>query len=131
MNTIKQISLLILSAAALLFMPLMATAPTYALFEGAKDQACKGANLDDTKPCVDGEGAGKVDSTLATVINILSFVVGIIAVIMIIIGGIRFITSGGDSSSTASARNTIIYAVIGLVIVALAQFIVKFVIGKV
>lgn len=64
------------------------------------------------------------------IINILSIVVGVVAVFMIIIAGIRFVTSGGDSNGISSARNTIIYAIIGLLIVALAQLIVQFVLGK-
>jgi hypothetical protein len=56
--------------------------------------------------------------------------VGIIAVIMIVYGGFRYITSGGDATKVTSARNTILYAIIGLIIVALAQFIVKFVLKK-
>lgn len=79
-------------------------------------------------------GAGGDNSTitsiLTTVVNILTLVVGIVAVIMIIIGGFRYITSGGDSSNISSAKNTIIYALVGLVIVALAQVIVHFVVNK-
>ena len=58
------------------------------------------------------------------------YVILIAAVIMIIWGGFRYVTSGGDSNKVSSAKNTIIYAVIGLIIVALAQFIVKFVLDK-
>lgn len=71
-----------------------------------------------------------VNDIIATVINIFSVVVGVIAVIMIVYGGFRYITSGGDSTKVTSARNTILYAIIGLIIVALAQFIVKFVLNK-
>ena len=49
---------------------------------------------------------------------------------MIIYGGFRYITSGGDSGKVTGAKNTIIYAVIGLVIVVLAQVIVKFILDK-
>jgi hypothetical protein len=49
---------------------------------------------------------------------------------MIIYGGFRYITSGGESGSISSAKNTILYAIIGLIIVALAQFIVKFILAK-
>jgi hypothetical protein len=58
-------------------------------------------------------------------------IVGVAAVIMIIIGGFRYITSSGDSASVNSAKNTILYAIIGLVIVALAQVIVRFVLNQV
>ena len=69
----------------------------------------------------------RVEQIVRLVINILSWVVGIIAVVMIIIGGLRYITSGGDSGNVTSAKNTILYAIVGLVIVALAQVIVRFV----
>jgi hypothetical protein len=72
-----------------------------------------------------------LNSVITAIINILSLLVGVAAVIMIIFGGFRYITSGGDSNNVSSAKNTIIYAIIGLVIVALAQFIVQFVLNKV
>jgi hypothetical protein len=70
-----------------------------------------------------------VNSTVALVINIFSWIVGVISVIMIIWGGFKYITSGGDSNNVTAAKNTILYAIIGLVIVALAQVIVRFVLG--
>lgn len=94
---------------------------------------CAGANLstDTSQPCDTGGAGTTVDNIVATVINIFSFIVGVIAVIMIIIGGIKYVTSGGDSNNISSAKTTIIYAIIGLVVVALAQVIVRFVLGKV
>jgi hypothetical protein len=74
----------------------------------------------------DDSGAG-ITSIIRLVIQIFSVVAGIAAVIMIITGGLRYITSGGDSSKVSGAKNTILYAIIGLVIVALAQIIVRFV----
>ena len=77
-------------------------------------------------------GSGNTDITdvITLIVNIFSIVVGFLAVIMIIWGGLRYITSGGDSGKITTAKNTIIYALIGLVIVALAQFIVRFVLSK-
>ena len=74
---------------------------------------------------------GRVNNLITQIINIFSVIVGIIAVIMIIYGGLKYITSGGDSSRVTSARQTLIYALIGLIIVALAQFLVRFVLSKV
>ena len=68
---------------------------------------------------------------IPVVINILSVIVGVIAVIMVIVGGLKYITSTGEPSNVTSAKNTILYAVIGLVVVALAQIIVRFVLGEV
>lgn len=78
-----------------------------------------------------GAAADNVNSIINTVITLFSAIVGVAAVIMIIWGGLRYITSGGDSSKVSAAKNTIIYALIGLVVVALSQFIVKFVLSKV
>ncbi len=63
------------------------------------------------------------------IINALLFIIGALAVIMIIVGGIRYVTSGGDSNAATSARNTIMYAVVGLLIAAIAYAIVNFVIS--
>ena len=97
---------------------------------------CAGSNLDASNTNCDSSASGaeanaKITDILKTVINIFSLVVGAVAVIMIIVGGLRYITSGGESSNVSTAKNTIIYAIVGLVIVALAQFIVHFVLGKV
>lgn len=73
----------------------------------------------------------KINTIVGTIIDLFSLVVGIISVIMIIIGGLKYITSGGDSGNVTGAKNTILYAVIGLVVVALAQFIVRFVLEQV
>ena len=70
-----------------------------------------------------------ISSIAATIVNILSVVVGVVAIIMIIYGGFRYISSGGESNNVSSAKNTIIYAIVGLVIVALAQLIVHWVLN--
>ena len=72
-----------------------------------------------------------VNSVIRTAINLFSGIVGVVAVIMIMTAGFKYITSGGDSAKITSAKNTIVYAIIGLIVVALAQFIVKFVLNKV
>jgi hypothetical protein len=77
-----------------------------------------------------GEGGVTVNRVITIVINTLSVVVGIAAVIMIIIGGFKYITSGGDSSNVSSAKNTIMYAIVGLIIVAMAQMITGFVLSR-
>ena len=64
------------------------------------------------------------------VINTILLVLGIIAVIMIVVGGIRYVTSNGDSSQISSAKDTILYAVIGLIVAIMAYAIVGFVISR-
>ena len=63
-----------------------------------------------------------------TVVNILLFIIGAVSVIMLIYGGIRYTTSGGNSNNVTAAKNTIMYSVIGLVIAILAYALVNFVI---
>jgi hypothetical protein len=84
---------------------------------------------------IDG-GAGNVIDSGSTVdlptmikkiIDILLFAIGAVAVIMIIFGAFRYVLSGGDSSSVTAAKNTILYAVVGLVVAILAYAIVHFV----
>lgn len=72
-----------------------------------------------------------LNGVVKTLINLFSVVVGIVAVIMIMVAGFRYVTSGGDSSKVSGAKNALVYAVVGLVIVAMSQFIVQFVLQKV
>ena len=95
---------------------------------------CSGANLDFSgnsgSSCGSGEASSAITNVIHSIVNILSILVGIVAVIMIIVGGLRYITSGGNDTSVTGAKNTILYAVVGLVIVALAQLIVHFVLSR-
>lgn len=104
------------------------------LFEGTKDEACTAVGASQAGKC-DQDKLDKSSSSLTkilnTIIDIISIIVGIAAVIMIIVAGFRFVTSGGDSGQITSAKNTLIYAIVGLIIVAFAQIIVKFVLTKV
>jgi uncharacterized membrane protein len=127
-------ALLTLTAGGLLFAPVLAPVSVHAAADINKG-LCNGANLTasdaDCDTTDEGEAANtKITNIITTVINLFSLVVGVVAVIMIIIGGLKYITSGGDSGNITGAKNTILYAVIGLVVVALAQFIVKFVLGR-
>jgi len=72
---------------------------------------------------------GENDSLFQRVTGILIFLIGVISVIMLIIGGIRYAVSGGDQSAVTAAKNTILYAVIGLVVAFLAFGISSFVIN--
>lgn len=68
------------------------------------------------------------DGIFKTVANVLLFIIGAIAVIMLIIGGIRYTVSQGDSAAVQSAKNTILYAIIGIIVAILAYAVVNFVI---
>jgi hypothetical protein len=91
-------------------------------------EACQGASLGGSNVCSTNSGLG-LGHLLKDIIDVISLVLGAVAVLMMIIGGFKFITSGGDSNKVASARNTIIYALVGLVVAALAQVLVHFVLS--
>ena len=63
--------------------------------------------------------------------NVILLIVGIVSVVMLIYGGLRYILSGGDSKKVTDAKNTILYAIIGLIISLLAYAIVNFVLTSV
>lgn len=85
------------------------------------------------KECTDASEFAKTDlmTTVNTIINVIIGLVGFIAVVVLIIGGINFITSQGDTGKVTKARNTILYGVVGLVVALLAFAIVNFVLGSI
>jgi hypothetical protein len=120
------------------FMLIQTTAPVYAqqqqVTTDIQNGLCSGANLQFTtnpSSCQQDRGAiVRVNNIIRRIVNLLSVLVGVVAVIMIIIGGLRYVTSGGSDASVSGAKNTILYAVIGLVIVAMAQVLVHFVLSN-
>lgn len=66
---------------------------------------------------------------ISTITNVLLFIVGALAVIMIIFGGIRYATSAGNASAVTAAKNTILYAIVGLIVAFLAFAAVNWVLG--
>lgn len=85
--------------------------------EGATSSLCTGTSA-------------SLGDTVKKLINTLLFVLGAVAVIVIIVGGIRYTTSDGDPGKIQSAKNVILYAVIGVIVSMLAYAIVNFVIDS-
>ncbi len=75
------------------------------------------------------QNKSSLEDVVQNVINTMLFLIGIISVIMLIVGGIRYVISGGNQSQVEGARNTILYAIVGLVVAFVAWGIVNFVIG--
>ena len=67
---------------------------------------------------------------ITSVINVMLFIIGVLSVIMIIYGGIIYVISAGDSGRVSKAKNTIMYAIVGLIVALLAYAIVNFVITR-
>lgn len=127
-SMLKRLTLTVLSLFALLLSGgALQSVPAYAATP--QQEVCKGVGA------ASGSGGCTSSISLTTVvrnvINIFSIVVGIVAVIMIIVGGFKYVTSGGDSSNITSAKQTIVYAIVGLVVAALSQSIVRFVLNKI
>lgn len=101
--------------------------PSVAYAQADTTSVCSGVSL--TGGACNGD-ANQFSKVIKLVIQILSLIAGVAAVIMIVVGGMRYITSGGDSSKIAGAKQAIVYAVVGLIIVALAQVIVRYVLGN-
>lgn len=104
-----------------------ATAGAINVFDPDSGAAC----TDDAAAKTDICKAGKTDKLqgyVKPIINIILYILAVVAVIVIIIGGFMYVVSGGDSATITKAKNTILYAVIGLVVAILAYAIVNFVV---
>ncbi len=91
----------------------------------AKTSVCEGVgSLESGNTCTEPT-EGNVNSLVAAVVSILSWIAGIAAVVMVILSGIKYSTSGGDANKVGAAKKTLLYALIGLVIAVLTQVIVR------
>lgn len=109
---------------AVISMTSLYLAPATHAVEGVQNGANSARGVDQP---IDLFGA---NGTFGTITNVLLFIIGAVAVIMIVIGGARYVLSGGDSSQITAAKNTILYAIIGIIVAILAYAAVNFVIGS-
>lgn len=112
--------LLVPAAPALAYDPLDA-----ACAQGGADSAACKSKGQTTNPLTGSTGV------LTRAADVLAIVGGVIVVIMMIVGGIKYATSNGDSSQASSAKNTIIYGLIGLIVIVLARGIISFVVTRI
>lgn len=109
--------------------------PTVALAVAPAASAEGNLTLNSGVDSAQGEGVGQVstdpESLVKKFVNIFLFAVGALSVIMLIWGGIRYTTSAGDSNKVTAAKNTVLYAIVGLVVAILAYAIVNMVISKI
>jgi hypothetical protein len=81
-------------------------------------EVCKAANADNAT------------SMTKDIINTMLYILGIIAVVMIVVGGIKYTTSSGDASKVKSAKDTIMYSIVGVIVAIFAYAIVNFVVTR-
>jgi energy-converting hydrogenase Eha subunit B len=136
----KFVNKLAVSLSLLLLMLFPVMTPAAASAAEVKGSLCSGSNLKVTSDPGSGACDNINDSTngaehqanalIKSIVNILSSIVGVLAVIMLIFAGFRYVTSAGNTETIGKAKNTILFAIIGLVIVAFAQLIVHFVLSQ-
>jgi hypothetical protein len=108
-------------------------ASAYDIFEHT---CSSGDKISSTSVCNDvnsqaGSSENPVIRVLKVVLNVLSLIGGIIAVIMVIVSGLRYVTSDGDANGAKSAKHTLMYSLIGIAIIVSAQTIVRFVLSRI
>jgi hypothetical protein len=109
-----------------IFAPLLTTSVAYAACptgNSSKGQVLTGIG----ETGADCSDTG-VTSAIQAAVSILSFIAGVAAVVMVILSGFKYITSGGDANKVSSAKSTLVYALVGVAIAALAQALIHFVI---
>jgi len=125
---IKTIRILFLLGGIFFAIILLAIVPTTAFAAGFDMSMLDGANsargVDQATTLFGSTGI------FTTISNVMLFLVGAISVVMVVIGGMRYVISGGNTANVGAAKNTILYAIVGLVISILAYAVVNFVIGS-
>ncbi len=129
-SLIEKLSRGLLLVPALVLGLSLVPAPAHAVTDGTCDET--DISFSEGADCAKGDDQatnlfGGSDSVFGTITNVLLFLVGAISVIMLIIGGIRYVISGGDQAQVTSAKNTILYAIIGIIVAFLAYAAVRFV----
>lgn len=128
----KFMSLAIVLPAMVLGVGLLAQpVPAHAAFDKSiKEGADAAQGKDQQGDAATLFGEGGQGGIFRTITNVMLFLIGAISVIMLIIGGIRYVVSGGDSTAVQNAKNTILYAIVGVVVAILSYAVVNFVIDS-
>jgi hypothetical protein len=132
---IQKFSLFLASLSVLFLSASMAVAPAYAF--DPFSSACT-ANTGDSAVCVD-KGNGQNGNNpiygsgglIYKITEVVAFIAGVAAIIVILVGSIKYVTSGGDANAASSAKNTILGAFIGLIIIIVAASLITFVVSKI
>ncbi len=110
---------------------LIITTPV-ALHAATTQVVCDSIKLTDPNaPCDKAAGESAVNGLLHSVLQTLVFIVGTVSVLVIVIGALMYVTSGGDPNNTKRAKDAILYAIIGIIVALLAQGIVSFVLTRI
>jgi hypothetical protein len=109
-------------------------APSQVLAKDLFNAACQnGQASQESAVCNSNTGKDPLtgsDGALAKITNIIAFIAGALAVIMVIYGSLKYVTSGGDSGNVKSAKDTVFFALIGIVVIVASRTLILFVLGK-
>ena len=117
----KQLRVILSGISSAVTLAFLRTSTSSAQMEGVRE-GVRAALGGQTPPPLFGDGA-----IFATVVDFMLFIVGAVAVVMLIYGGFRYVISGGNATSVTAAKNTILYAIVGVVIALLSYTIIEFV----
>lgn len=110
---------------------LMTVMPVNVLAEGTSTNIFSAPCRDNPdQPICKQANQSTLPQLIKRIVDIMLFLIGAISVLMVVVGGIRYVTSGGDPQQVKAAKDTVLYAVIGLVIAILAYAIVSFVVNQ-
>jgi len=119
---------------ALLTLLLVSLSGSVFAAENVLNQACSGSAANSAL-CKDKDKSSTTilgpQGILVKAVQIVTTIVGIASVVMVVVGGFKYVLSNGDAGQIASAKNTILYALIGMVVAGLSSAIISFVISKV
>lgn len=101
------------------------------VFASAKDQLCQGSGGSGGANCTHAGESNDLSTIIKNIVNILLFLVGAVAVIMIVISGFRYTTANGDQSSVKAAKDTLLYAIVGVIVAIASYAIVNFVLLRI
>ena len=117
-----------------LFFGLTFPAPAFAASNYIFDGACTNTSARGSAVCQNGETSRNPltgsDGLIVKITRIVALVAGMAAVIIIMLSGFRYINSAGDATKATQARNGIIYALIGLIVIVSAQFIISLIVSR-
>lgn len=122
---------LLLTILALLAFAMPLLAPGSPVYAQNKDDVCQGVGqVTGGSNCAPTGSVTDVNGVVRTALRIFQVIVGIIALVFVVLAGQRFITSAGEAQKVVSARNTLLYAAVGIVVVAFSELIIQFVLNR-
>ena len=134
MKKLSIITATLITTASLFFAGAVKAAPVNPLGQPCSSGAGASATCQDNNAVQSNPGQNPIvgpNGIITDIVKILSYIIGVAAIVVIIISAIRMIVSGGDPNNVSSSRNAIIYSLIGLAIAVFAQVIVAFILNKV